>query len=505
MQAGGTICFNISGSGAHTITPASALPTITAASTTIDGTTQPGYTGAPLIEINGANAGSTPGIIVSASGVTIKGLVVNRFNSDGIYLAAGGNTTVQANYVGTDPTGTIARGNTHSGIGMQTAGNHIGGTTAAERNLVSGNLQSGIAVNGSSSTGNVISGNYVGTDVTGTFAITNGGDGVLVTAAPNTTVGGTTGVTPGGACTGACNLLSGNAANGAGISGSTATGNVVAGNYIGTDVNGLYPIGNYDIGVEAQDAPSNTIGGTTPASRNVIGGNVGAGVSLTGSAAANNSVTGNYIGTDRSGNGSMPNHKMGINIGSPSGGSNNAHNNNIGGTTGVTPGGACTGACNVIVSSFWSGIYISGASGGSNTIAGNFIGVTANGFNAGGNVQDGIGIVDSPGNIIGGSSAAQRNLISGNGGSGVALVGASTGGNHIEGNYIGQRTDQGDMPNAGSGVAIANGVTTAVVGNKPILSSTKLVMPSPPAVAAIAARTCCFLAGATSRRQRSRN
>src|SRR5258708_21726672 len=56
-----TIAFSISGSGVHTISPSSALPDITD-TVAIDGTTQPGYAGAPLIELNGASAGNVVGL-----------------------------------------------------------------------------------------------------------------------------------------------------------------------------------------------------------------------------------------------------------------------------------------------------------------------------------------------------------------------------------------------------------------------------------------------------------
>ncbi|HEX3081957.1 MAG TPA: hypothetical protein VHQ86_01765 [Candidatus Saccharimonadia bacterium] len=466
MTTGGTICFNIGGGGYQTISPTSALPAIGVAGTVIDGTTQPGYSGVPLIEINGSGAGAgVSGIVVNAGTTTIKGLIVNRFGGDGIILNNNGGNTVQGNYVGTNSAGTAALGNGQSGIGMQTPNNTIGGTSAAQRNLVSGNGGTGIAVTGSGSSGNVIEGNYVGTNAAGTGTIPNGADGVLITQAPNNTVGGTTGVSVGGNCTGACNLLSGNGANGAGIWQSTATGNVIEGNYIGTTPDGLSPLGNHDIGVEAQDAPNNTIGGTSAAARNLISGNGGAGVSLTGTSSTGNNVYGNYIGTDRSGNGSIGNHKMGVNLGSPDGGSSNASGNHIGGITGTTPGGACSGACNVIVSNFWSGIYISGSTGGGNSIAGNFIGVGANGVTPLGNVQDGIGIVGSSSNGIGGPSANARNLISGNGGNGIAVIGGTAGYNRIEGNYIGEATNEANMGNAVSGVALADGIQTAIISN----------------------------------------
>jgi parallel beta-helix repeat protein len=454
---GNTICFSI-GSGYQTINAASGY-TITH-SITIDGTTQPGFTGAPLIEINGASAGaSTSGLNVTAGNTTIKSLVVNRFAGDGIIFNNNGGNTAQNNYVGTNSSGTGALGNGASGIGMQTPNNTIRG------NLVSGNHGTGIAVTGASASGNIIAGNHVGTDASGSYSVGNWADGILITNAPNNTVGGTSGVTPGGACTGDCNLSSGNGANGIGIWQSAASGNVVKGNYAGVDNSGRSALPNGDIGFEAQDAPNNTIGGTTPAERNVFSGNVGAGVSLTGSSATGNVVEGNYIGPDVTGSVGIGNHKMGVNIGSPSGGSNNAHGNTIGGTSGTNPSGSCTGTCNVISSNAWNGVYISGSTGGGNSIIGNHIGVSVSGGISMGNVLDGIGIIDSPANGIGGPVTSARNIISANGANGVVVIGNSSGSNRVEGNYIGEAVNQGSQPNGGNGVSIAGGIMTAVISN----------------------------------------
>src|SRR5207249_204996 len=86
-----TIAFNIPGSGVHTINVGSALPTITE-SVTIDGYTQPGavkntladgFNGVLQIELNGVALHNVDGITISAGGSTVRGLVINRFQSDG--------------------------------------------------------------------------------------------------------------------------------------------------------------------------------------------------------------------------------------------------------------------------------------------------------------------------------------------------------------------------------------------------------------------------------------
>ena len=92
---------------------------------------------------------------------------------------------------------------------------------------------------------------------------------------------------------------------------------------------------------------------------------------------------------------------------------------------------------------------------GGNTVAGNFIGTDATGTVALGN--SGFGTVAVSGvsdNHIGGATPADRNLISGNGGSfAVLLSGASASSNFVQGNYIGvDVTGTAALANIGVGV-----------------------------------------------------
>src|SRR5262249_34982156 len=109
------INFNI-GSGVQTIhvgsTTGLALPAI-ADTVVIDGTSQPGFAGTPLIELDGTNAGAASnGVVVAAANCTLQGLVINRFSASGIVLQAGSGNVVVGNYLGTDTSGSVALGNT---------------------------------------------------------------------------------------------------------------------------------------------------------------------------------------------------------------------------------------------------------------------------------------------------------------------------------------------------------------------------------------------------------
>ena len=76
---------------------------------------------------------------------------------------------------------------------------------------------------------------------------------------------------------------------------SNATGNRVVGNYIGTDASGTQALQNDSEGVYIGEAPNTTIGGATVGGRNVISGNSGDGVYITGSSATGNRVLQNSI------------------------------------------------------------------------------------------------------------------------------------------------------------------------------------------------------------------
>jgi len=474
------IDFNIPGDGKKQIIPTSPMPAITRP-VTINGTTQPcSSCGAsePRIELSGNGAGSSAiGLRITGNGAgsTIRGMIINRFSSNGIFLDSGNNTIV-GNYIGTNAAGTDAAANSGDGIGIfsgtnlvDASNNVIGGTVAADRNIISGNAQNGIGItaqDGGSASSNTISGNYIGTNATGNSAVANGGDGILVNHAQGSatlsgnTIGGTVGVTVGGGCTGACNLISGNQVNGVGLWHSGVTSTAVSGNYVGINASGTSAIYNGDIGLEIQETANNTIGGTVAEARNVISGNLGAGIFITGDGATGNTVLGNYVGTNSAGNADVGNIKMGIGIGySP--GIQPAHDNNIGSATGTTPGGSCTGGCNLISGNDQNGVLIIGPGG--NQLRGNYIGTNATGTGNIKNALDGIGVADSPNNGIGNGTSNGRNVISANGDNGVIITGGT--GNRIDGNYIGLASDGGSLGNTGAGVMLAGGTDTAIVGN----------------------------------------
>src|SRR5262249_4179997 len=122
------------------------LPAITE-SVVIDGSTQPGFAGQPLIELDGSpTVGVSNGLNITGlgGGSTIKGLAINRF-ANGIVLG-GNNNTIQGNYLGTDAGGTQDRGNADNGIFISGSFNLIGGAGPGQGNLISANKNRGITL-----------------------------------------------------------------------------------------------------------------------------------------------------------------------------------------------------------------------------------------------------------------------------------------------------------------------------------------------------------------------
>ncbi|MFY9573185.1 MAG: FG-GAP-like repeat-containing protein, partial [Blastocatellia bacterium] len=328
-QAGSdTISFNIPGPGIKTITLQSPLPVVTE-SAVIDGTTQPGFAGSPVIALRRGAQGST--LKITGGNSTVRGLdicsVINGFKdqfpadaTDLEITAAGGNRiegnviseagaiiTSSKNIVGGTARGagnSFSTNGNHNGlvlkgqpatdnqvqgnsfvvnpnscapnhtcplgvaISTQNASNNIiGGTTSQARNVISG---SPILMR--SGSGNLIQANFIGVDATGTLS-SNTNFGVGIDGESNDTIGGTTPQ--------ARNVISGNGDFGVGINsdGVTVTGHLVLGNYIGTDVTGTKPVGNRD-GVALAFARGITIGGAIAGARNIISGSRENGINI---------------------------------------------------------------------------------------------------------------------------------------------------------------------------------------------------------------------------------
>ena len=420
--------FDIPGPGPHTIGRLSALPTITRP-VAIDGSTQPGYTGTPLVELDGSAAGAVNGLTITGADSLVRGLAINRFVGTGIFItgAAASRNRIEASYIGTDRTGTIDLGNTGPGVAIVSGtSNTVGGSAPGSRNVISGNEDNGITI--VAATGNKVQGNFIGTDATGTNALGNRAYGVQVFAASKSNVIGTDGDGSNDASEG--NVISG---NGVGIQlGNAGTSqNVVAGNLIGLNAAGTAALGNPLAVWVVSGASSNRIGtngdGTSDVlERNVISGFTTFGVEIGDVGTIDNVVAGNFIGLNAAGTAILGGGGIGVYV------RRGATDNRVG-TNG--DGVADAAERNVIAGSTGYGIAFGDGPSHRNVAAGNYVGLAANGTTALG-VGTGI-LLNSNSNIVGGPSAAQRNVLSGTAGVGLWITGSGATGNIVAGNYIG--------------------------------------------------------------------
>lgn len=423
------------GTGCWTITLNSQLPMISTGNINIDARTQETNQGNRNIygyEIILAKSGTFdyPFLLVSP-GNSIHGFIISGWTY-GIMIAnstATGNT-VSYNFIGCNYKADTAAANPNQyGIAMA---NGASGTIVFS-NIISGNTIAGLAITGS--TGNNIYKNRIGTDSSGTLSVPNN-IGIAIQDAGSNNIGSTSGQ---------FNLISGNSMSGIVIDGLSSTGNSIYGNRIGTTINGLDSLPN-ESGIILSYANSTTIGGSTYAHRNIISGNTGSGIVLTGTKTRLNTITGNFIGCDITGVAPLPNY-AGITIKS------NANSNTIGGTGNAER--------NIISANYEMGVYIEASD--SNLIINNFIGPDSTGTDAfylgGDTLLQGNGIefnTVAAHNTLGGYTPQERNIVSGNRVYGMVYYG-NCNNNPVIGNYIGvDITGNNPLPNA-TGICVDGG------------------------------------------------
>ena len=428
------ITFNIVAAGPHVIST-NVLPPITEP-VEIDGYTQPGAT----VNMQAGLAGGTNAIIQiqidggggtdatglqfdnGSDGSTVRGLAITGYSSEAIRVQVGADgITIQGNFIGMDaPDGLTANPN-QDGIVLDARAT-VGGTSAAQRNLISGNIGSGIWV--ASGDGTLIQGNLIGTNPAGTADEGNIVGVYVDVDATNVTIGtGTLG-----------NLISGNAFGGIAVdSADTVT---IRGNRIGTNGAGTAAVENGGDAILLTDAENVTVGGTGAGEGNLISGNDGVGVD--DALGINLDIQGNIIGLNLAGTAAIPNAGPGI---------------LLGGTDGATVGGSTSGARNVISGNDFDGIILATFPGATSPIIqGNRIGTSADGMTAIGNGFTGISVNGfAGGTLIGGTGAGEGNLISGNAAPGIDLLDSL--GATIQGNIIGLNVDEtAALPNGVGGI-----------------------------------------------------
>ena len=186
------------------------------------------------------------------------------------------------------------------------------------------------------------------------------------------------------------------------------------------------------------------IGGATAADRNVISGN-NWGIGLTDPGTRDNRIQGNFIGVDATGTLGLGNAWGGVDI------------------DGAAQANSVIG--NLISGNHDWGIYVYGANTSANIVSGNLVGTNAGGDRAIPNVNGGISIGGgASGNRVGGATAAERNVISGNGHEGVRIVDSDTLSNVVQGNTIGLDAAGAAALGQNVGVSICDGAERNTIG-----------------------------------------
>ncbi|HEV3343739.1 MAG TPA: right-handed parallel beta-helix repeat-containing protein [Pirellulales bacterium] len=507
------INFNVAG----TITLASAFPTIIG-QVNIDGTTAPGFAGTPAVEVNFHNFGGLQ-FLAFDDGSALRSLSLVGASGNAVTLEHVENMQIVGNYIGLDTDGTTAAGNRGDGIELiGSSNNTIGGAAAEDRNVISANGQQGILL--SLSSNNTITNNDIGTDATGTVALGNAANGILVTSfSEGNLIGGE--VTGGNDPTQDVfvrppdgNLISGNSANGVLIN-NRATNNQLSGNFIGTDASGNAPLGNHVNGVAIVQANNNSLLGCTIHTNpfvfyNVVSGNGANGLLVNnangttiqanffGMGANNNTAVGNALngvvveGTSSHttmggpiplGNVDAANRQNGIVVSNTASyftsyntfcglaafSTNPNFGNGADGMLITSTGGNILIRTNVVTENGHDGIELSGAAQGVRVV-GNIVGLNTSGFSAMGNVANGVEVDGTAhGDVIGGPqptfNVIPQNAISSNGGNGVAIDGHAHG-ITVNNSFIGTDITGGQTRgNGGAGVYVGPGTSGNVIGS----------------------------------------
>ncbi len=373
------------------------------------------------------------GLRLSSSHNTICGMVISGFKAGGLILEGEEvhHNHVYANFIGTTPAGDdTLRNNIGIYILYGANRNRIGGMGPDSMNVISGNSSNGINIIYADS--NVVMGNIIGLTASGDRILENGRSGIEISYQSSYN-------RIGGSSVRERNIISGNHYQGVNIIDEGTEYNKVTGNFIGLGRDGLTDLGNGYQGIAIKSgAQYNTIGGDTYLERNCISGNTREGIRMYSENTTHNHILGNYIGVDSSGTVAVGNGYSGIYM------YYNASHNII-------------GKGNIISGNNSNGIQISGAYTDSNTVQGNWIGLDYTGQDTIPNQLSGMEISDFASyNLIGGPDYTDRNIVSGNGYTGIRIFNDSAAYNIIQNNFVGTDTSGTlALGNSGAGIYIS--------------------------------------------------
>lgn len=460
---GDVITFSVSG----TITLTSTLGALsTTQGVDIDGNS--------AITINGSNAGKkifnisgqnniVRGFVlqgendITGNGNTIGGTDTtdrNVFNLpvNSYHLSINGsNNTIINNYFGIQSDGVTTSSGSFDGIEIQGGTNNtIGGTSASQRNVLSGMSGTACAINILGDAGVSVYGNYLGLKADGT-AVTSPVLQSGICFAQSVTY--TNAITIGGSSAGQGNVISGTGQAGIKLGGTFNSTLLIQGNYIGTNSAGTAAVGN-NIGIDLLNSPACgtlgncIIGGTSSGARNIISGSTNDGIYIM-AGASNWQIINNYIGTNAAGTAALGNGTHGVEV-------NGGSTIQIGDGTGSN--------YNVISGNTQMGVFVTGPATGV-TISSNYIGLNAAGTAAIANGFSGISTNGTTNPVTIGTitATAPTNVISGNTQAGINIDSNSPTVN-IYSSIIGLNAAQtAKIGNVSDGIIVADNASTGAI------------------------------------------
>ena len=311
-ENGDIIVFSLSLSSTDpTIVLQAPLPALEKENLTLNGLSCTGCTVTPQANTNAPSAGlntvvgiaidgsgltsfgAVPLLSIEDSGITVQGINLRNGPGHGIELNdKADQATIAHCIIGTDRDGAAAAGNQGDGIQIDSAT----GVTLGPGNLLSGNGSRGIHVSGGSAHNLVIESSIIGLNASGTAALANTFEGVVVEQIATT---GISGLLIGGSSPSLGNVISGNGADGIYLGGNISSA-VIQNNIVGTNGAGNAALPNGGVGLNMQgNAGGNQKIRTAQVLDNLFSGNTTHGLELT--AASENDFFGNYVGTNAAG------------------------------------------------------------------------------------------------------------------------------------------------------------------------------------------------------------